>query len=112
MAVVPDEESQAVPPAAAGAAAPAVHDSQPSSLVTRLPAEGGVSLSYRVSLSVEVKDVSDTGKATGGTRRKLIVDDACGTVAPGQVCVGAQSSSGCSSEDQRWNNNMTPDSYV
>ncbi|CAN0581984.1 unnamed protein product, partial [Ectocarpus sp. 12 AP-2014] len=27
------------------------------------------SLSYRVSLSVEVKDVSDTGKATGGTSR-------------------------------------------
>ncbi|CAB1119178.1 unnamed protein product [Ectocarpus sp. CCAP 1310/34] len=86
MAVFPDEESQAVPAAAAGAATPAApHDSQPSSLVTRLSAGGGVSLSYRVSLSVEVKDVSDTGKATGGTRRKVIVDDACGTVAPGQT---------------------------
>lgn len=107
MAVVPDEESQAVRAAAAG-------DSQPSSLVTGLSAGGGVSLSYRVSLSVEVQDVSDTGKATGGTRRKVIVDDACGTVAPGQVCVcvlipllvRGTLSSGLSG-DQAWNNSIT-----
>ncbi|CAM9650413.1 unnamed protein product [Scytosiphon promiscuus] len=46
---------------------------------------GSLSLSYRVSLSVDVRSVSDTGKAEGGTEKKLIVDDACGTVAPGQM---------------------------
>lgn len=44
-----------------------------------------VSLSYRVSLTVNAKSTSDTGKAKGGTEQKLILDDACGTVEPGQV---------------------------
>lgn len=52
------------------------------SLGTKRPA---VSLSYRVSLTVNARSVSDTGKASGGTEEKLLLDDACGTVAPGQV---------------------------
>lgn len=69
-----DEESQvaAVPPP------------QPST-TTKLSVSGGVTLSYRVSLTVDVKAKSDSGKASGGTEQKLIVDDACGVVAPGQV---------------------------
>lgn len=69
-----DEESQVtVPPP------------QPSTPAKKLALSGGVTLSYRVSLTVDVKSKSDTGKASGGTEQKLIVDDACGTVAPGQV---------------------------
>ena len=70
-----DEESQvaAVPPP------------QPSTTATKLSVSGGVTLSYRVSLTVDVKAKSDSGKASGGTEQKLIVDDACGVVAPGQV---------------------------
>lgn len=45
----------------------------------------GVSLSYCVSLTVAVKTKSESGKEDGGREDKLIVDDACGTVAPGQV---------------------------
>lgn len=74
--VVPDEESQVtVPPPRSSSTATA----------TKLSVRGAVTLSYRVSLTVEVKAKSDTGKASGGTEKKLIVDDACGTVAPGQV---------------------------
>lgn len=81
MVVVPDEESQMQPaPPAAAAEAPA-----PAALAPTLAVKGGVSLSYRVSLTVEAKALSDTGKAAGGTESKLILDDACGTVAPGQV---------------------------
>lgn len=50
------------------------------------PKKGGISLTYRFSLSVEVK--SDTG----GTEEKVLLDDACGTVAPGQVKQIAHSS--------------------
>lgn len=79
-----DEESPGTVPLTVP---PPNEDGGSSSLVAKLPANGGVSLSYRVSLTVEVKAVSETGKAAGGTEKKLIVDDACGTVAPGQVSV-------------------------
>lgn len=70
-----DEESQvtAVPPP------------HPSTTATKLAVSEGVTLSYRVSLTVDVKAKSDSGKASGGTEQKLILDDACGAVAPGQV---------------------------
>lgn len=48
----------------------------------------GVSVSYNVSLSVDMKVMSETGKKTRGRQQKLILDEACGTVDPGQVrCV-------------------------
>lgn len=46
----------------------------------------GVALSYyRVTLKVDVKSVSDTGKAAGGKEQKTILDSASGVVTPGQV---------------------------
>ncbi|CAM9798121.1 unnamed protein product [Pylaiella littoralis] len=59
--------------------------SSSSSLAGKHSGGRGISLSYRVSLTVEVKGFSETGKAAGGTKTKLILDDACGTVAPGQM---------------------------
>ena len=44
-----------------------------------VPKIEGVSLSYRFSLSVQVKS------AKGEAEEKLLLDDACGTVAPGEV---------------------------
>lgn len=52
---------------------------------SKLSVARGVTVAYRVSLSVEVKVKTDSGKASGATEQKLVVDDARGAVAPGQV---------------------------
>lgn len=42
-------------------------------------------ISYCISLTVKAKIVSQTGKRSGSTENKMILDNACGTVRPGQV---------------------------
>lgn len=50
-----------------------------TSSLSLAPQKGGISISYRFSLSLDVKS------ETGGMEEKVLLDDACGTVAPGQV---------------------------
>lgn len=57
-----------------------------TSSLSLAPKKAGISISYRFSLSVEVKS------ETGGTEEKVLLDDACGTVAPEQVKEIAHSS--------------------
>ncbi len=100
MAVSPDCESQMSPLPPRSTAAAAIQDQAPQDAagggrppmlsavpLTRLSVREGVALSYRVNLTVEAKIVSDSGKTQGGTTSKRILDDACGTVSPKQVCV-------------------------